>query len=66
VSERDHGANNLTYLEQRYAALETKIANALLHRPTDDLVVADLKYRKPNTGGISIEAAPRLANALAI
>ena len=36
----------LTYLEQRYVALETEIANALLHRPTADLVVADLKYRK--------------------
>ena len=36
----------LTYLEKRYAALETEIANALLHRPTDDLVIADLKHRK--------------------
>jgi hypothetical protein len=36
----------LTYLEPRYAVLETEIANALLHGPTDDLVVADLKYRK--------------------
>lgn len=36
----------LTYLEQRYAALETEIADALLRRPTDDLVIADLNNRK--------------------
>ena len=36
----------LTYLEQRYAALETEIAGALLRRPTDDLAIADLNNRK--------------------
>jgi hypothetical protein len=36
----------LAYLEQRYITLEREIADALLHRPTDDLAIADLKYRK--------------------
>jgi hypothetical protein len=34
------------YLEQRYTALENEIADALRQRPTDDLAIADLKYRK--------------------
>jgi hypothetical protein len=34
------------YLERRYAALETEIADALRQSPTDDLAIADLKYRK--------------------
>ena len=46
VSERIMAQTTLTYLEQRYAALETEIAYALVHRPTDDLVIADLTYRK--------------------
>ena len=53
----------LTYLERRYAALETEIANALLHRPTDDLVIADLSYRKLITWGkitpICMRCSPR-------
>jgi hypothetical protein len=36
----------IAYLEQRYTALEKEIANALHHSPTDDLAIADLKYRK--------------------
>jgi hypothetical protein len=46
VSERIMAQTTLTYLEQRYAALETEIAYALVQRPTDDLVIADLTYRK--------------------
>src|SRR6266550_9078981 len=34
------------YLERRYAALESEIADALSQSPTDDLAIADLKYRK--------------------
>jgi hypothetical protein len=37
---------DIRYLEQRYAALEKEIANALLRSPADDLRVADLRYRK--------------------
>ena len=36
----------ISYLEQRYTALETEIADALRQSPTDDLAIADLKYRK--------------------
>jgi hypothetical protein len=36
----------IAYLEQRYAALEKEIADALRQSPTDDLAIADLKYRK--------------------
>jgi hypothetical protein len=36
----------IAYLEQRYLALGEEIANALHRRPTDDLAIADLKYRK--------------------
>jgi hypothetical protein len=36
----------ICYLEQRYTALETEIADALRQSPTDDLAIADLKYRK--------------------
>jgi len=36
----------IVYLEQRYTALEKEIANALYQSPTDDLAIADLKYRK--------------------
>jgi hypothetical protein len=39
-------STTLTYLEQRYAALENEIANAMGHRPTDDRAIADLNYRK--------------------
>ncbi len=34
------------YLERRYTALESEIADALSQSPTDDLAIADLKYRK--------------------
>jgi hypothetical protein len=34
------------YLERRYAALESEIADALRQSPTDDLAIADLKHRK--------------------
>jgi len=36
----------IAYLERRYTALQKEIEDALLHSPTDDLVIADLKYRK--------------------
>jgi len=36
----------IAYLERRYLALEKEIVNALHHSPTDDLAIADLKYRK--------------------
>jgi hypothetical protein len=36
----------MAYLEQRYTALEKEIADALHHSPTDDLALADLRYRK--------------------
>ena len=36
----------IAYLEQRYTALEKEIADALRQNPTDDLAIADLKYRK--------------------
>ena len=35
-------------LERRHKALEEKIAEALLHRSADDLMVAELKRRKLN------------------
>ena len=38
----------IAYLEQRYTALEKEIADALRQSPTDDLAIADLKYRKLN------------------
>jgi hypothetical protein len=33
-------------LERRYKALEEEIAEALLHWPADDLMIAELKRRK--------------------
>jgi hypothetical protein len=36
----------IAYLERRYQALEKEIADALHHSATDDVVIADLKYRK--------------------
>ena len=36
----------IAYLEQRYTALEMEIADALRVSQTDDLEIADLKYRK--------------------
>jgi hypothetical protein len=49
VDDLEHIVTNKTdidYLERRYLELEKEIANALLHGPTDDLTIADLKYRK--------------------
>ena len=36
----------IAYLEQQYTTLEKEIADALRDSPTDDLAIADLKYRK--------------------
>lgn len=36
----------IAYLERRHLDLEREIANALHHSPTDDLAIADLRYRK--------------------
>ncbi len=36
----------IAYLERRYMALQKEIEDALHQSPTDDLVIADLKYRK--------------------
>ena len=36
----------MAYLEQRYTALENEIAKASRQKPTNDLAIADLKYRK--------------------
>ena len=44
--ERTVAQKTIAYLEQRYTALESEIADALRQSPTDDLTIADLKYRK--------------------
>jgi hypothetical protein len=36
----------IAYLERRYQALEKEIADALHRSAADDVVIADLKYRK--------------------
>jgi hypothetical protein len=46
VLERTMAQIIISYLERRYTALETEIADALRQSPTDDLAIADLKYRK--------------------
>jgi hypothetical protein len=46
VLERTMARATIAYLEQRYTALEKEIADALRQSPTDDLAIADLKYRK--------------------
>ena len=46
VLERNMDRATIAYLEQRYIALEKEIADALRQIPTDDLAIADLKYRK--------------------
>jgi hypothetical protein len=46
VLERTMERATIAYLEQRYTALEKEIADALRDSPTDDLAIADLKYRK--------------------
>jgi hypothetical protein len=37
---------HLADLKRRHKALEDEIADALMHRSTDDLMIADLKRRK--------------------
>lgn len=37
---------HLTDLKHRHKVLEDEIADALRHRSTDDLIIADLKRRK--------------------
>jgi hypothetical protein len=37
---------HLSNLKRRHKALENEIADALRHRSTDDLMIADLKRRK--------------------
>jgi hypothetical protein len=44
--ERAMAQTTITYLEQRYTALEKEIGDALRQSPTDDMAIADLKYRK--------------------
>ena len=44
--ERTVAQKTIAYLEQRYTALESEIADALRQSPTDDMAIADLKYRK--------------------
>jgi hypothetical protein len=46
VSETIMAQTTIAYLERRYSALESEIANALRRSPTDDSAIADLKYRK--------------------
>jgi hypothetical protein len=46
VLERTMAQTIISYLERRYTALETEIPDALRQSPTDDLAIADLKYRK--------------------
>ena len=36
----------IAYLERQYTALESEITDALSQSPTNDLAIADLKYRK--------------------
>jgi hypothetical protein len=38
--------STLAYLEQRLAALEKELKEALRHSSTDDFAVAELNYRK--------------------
>ena len=44
VLERTMAQTTIAYLERRYTALESEIADALRQR--HDLAIADLKYRK--------------------
>ena len=46
VLERTMAQTTIAYLERRYTALECEIADALSRSPTNDLAIADLKYRK--------------------
>jgi hypothetical protein len=46
VVESIMAQTTIAHVERRYLALEKEIANALHHSPTDDLAIADLKYRK--------------------
>jgi hypothetical protein len=42
---------HLAELERQHQALENEIADALAHRSTDDLKIADLKRRKTAAKG---------------
>jgi hypothetical protein len=44
--ERTMAQTTIAYVERRYAALESEIADASGQSPTDEMAVADLKYRK--------------------
>jgi hypothetical protein len=44
--ERTMAQTTIAYLERRYAVLESEIADASSQSPTDELAIADLKYRK--------------------
>jgi hypothetical protein len=44
--ERTMAQTTIAYLERRYAALDSEIADASSQSPTDEMAVADLKYRK--------------------
>jgi hypothetical protein len=44
--ERTMAQKTIAYLEQRYTAVESEIADALRQSLTDDMAIADLKYRK--------------------
>ena len=44
--ERTVAQKTIAYLEQRYTALESEIADALRQSPTADLAIANLKHRK--------------------
>jgi hypothetical protein len=44
--ERTMAQKTIAYLEQRYTAVESETADALRQSLTDDMAIADLKYRK--------------------
>jgi hypothetical protein len=46
VLEGTMAQTTMAYLERRYVALEKQIADALRRSPTDDRMIADLKYRR--------------------
>src|SRR3954447_4756235 len=46
VLERTMAQRTVAYLERRYSARESEIADALRQSATDNLAIADLKYRK--------------------
>lgn len=46
VLERTMALKTMAYLERRYTAIETELADALRNDPTDDRAIDDLEYRK--------------------